>query len=90
MFLSWTRMEEPFAATLLIIVPAAGRGHVRPVVSPLVNRLGLSLPLGPLIHPIGYGRVPWQGPQKHVHMRPAGPCPFRVYFIQTATGGPAG
>ena len=30
--LSWTRMEEPFAATLQIIVPAAGRGHVRPVV----------------------------------------------------------
>jgi hypothetical protein len=30
--LSWTRMEEPFAATLPIIVPAAGRGHVRTVV----------------------------------------------------------
>ncbi len=42
LLLSWTRMEEPFAATLLIIVPAAGRGHVRPVVPPLVNRLGLA------------------------------------------------
>ena len=30
--LSWTRVEEPFAATLQIIVPAAERGHVRPVV----------------------------------------------------------
>ncbi len=31
----------------LPIVPAVGRGHVRAVVPPLVNRLGLSLPLGP-------------------------------------------
>jgi hypothetical protein len=58
MLLSWTRMEESSPATMQPIVPAAGRGHVRPLVPPHVNRLGLSLPLGPPIHLIGFGRAP--------------------------------
>ncbi len=51
-------MEEQFTATMQPIVPAVGRGHVWPVIPPLVNRLGLSLPPESPILPLGSGRVP--------------------------------
>ncbi len=88
MLLSWTRMEDR-DRPLTRCSPscpqpdAVTRGPWSP---PHVHRLGLSLPLGLPIHPHGSGLAPGKDLSEHVHMRPAGPCPFPGVLPPTRHG----